>query len=213
MRIEKISLSAFLLCITLNLSTTTFAQSKTDDCIIYKSVLTHLNEKEAKVRYEYGGIINPEENNMGERVEREGLHQYNFYIVDKKSDWGYLSVRDWFSKLIKDSTVIYKNYRYNKDSINNCIFGDNIKHQYKPFTDIKFSEKDYKHEKREETIVYYTPIRITFSKVLYTKDNRALVFVKVYQGIGQGRDNYVYGFVFKKNNDDWIVSTIEGEIR
>lgn len=202
-----------MLCTTLILSENIFSQNKTDDCIIYENVLMFLNKKETDIKYVYEGIIDPESDDMGKRVKREGLHQYNFYIVDKKSELGYLSVRDWFSKLVKDSTVIHKNYICNNDSVINCTFNDSIKYQYKPFIEIKFSEIDYLQEKRGEMNVYRTPIRVTFSKVLYTQDNRALVFAKIYQGVGRGKDNYVYAFVFKKNNDDWILSLAEGEVR
>ena len=213
MKLGKIKLVVFMLYITLMLSTNIYAQNKTDDCIIYKNVLLYLNEKEADVKYTYEGTIDPEVDDIGKLVEGDGLQQYYFYIVDKKSEFGYLSVRDWFSKLLKDSTVIQKNYIFNKDSIINCVFDDGIKYQYKPFIEIEFSEKNYLQEKKEGMNVHYTPIRTTFSKVLYTQDDRALVFAKIYQGIGRGRDSYVYGFVFKKNKIYWELSLVEVEIR
>src|SRR5690606_28197626 len=112
-----------------------------------------------------------------------------------------------------DSTVIHNDYFYNKDSIINCTFGDSIKYQYRPFIDIKFTEKDFLRQKRGEADVYYSPMRITFSKILYTNDGRALVYAKIYQGKGRGKDIYVYGFVFKKNNDDWILNFVDVEVR
>lgn len=197
---------AFYLFFNIFISTINIFAQNANDCIIYENVLLYLNKKEAELKIVYRGIIDPESGDIGTPVVRDkGLYQHNFYIVDEKSNYGY----SWFSEFMKDSTIIHKNYIYDNDSIINCTFDNTIKYQYKPFIEIRFSEKDYLQEKIGETDVYYSPMRVTFSKVLYTNDDRALVFARIYQGIGGGRDRCAYGFVFNKNNDDWVLSLVE----
>lgn len=203
----------FYLFFAIFISTIDLFAQNTNDCIVYKNVLLYLNKKEAWPKIVYGGIIDPESDDVGTPVQLNELHQYSFYIVSKKTDFDYLSIRNWFSSLIKDSSIIQKKYIFDNDSIINCIFDNNIKYQYKPFTEIRFSEKDFLQEKQAEKNIFYSPMRITFSKVLYTNDDRALVYVKFYLGNGSGRDIGVYGFVFNKNNSDWELKNVEIELR
>lgn len=211
-------LSMFLLCITLLCNTNVFAQNEADDCIIYKSVLDFFNEKRASVK---SAIRKEKIDRKGDikqiRVKLKGLQQYNFYIVDEKIFWRWEYSADWkpaakrFSEIVKDSTVIFENYRYNEDSTHTCTFGNDIKYQYKPFSEISFSAEDYTREKRGRTTVHYSPVKIGLSQILYTEDNRALVVVGVSTTGGRyGGSSY---FVFKKDNDNWVLSTVNGEAR
>jgi hypothetical protein len=210
----KIKLSTALFCISLTLGTNVHAQRKTDDCLIYEKVLTYLDGKEAHNKEIYEGTIDPESGEIGKKVERSGCHKYNFYIVNKiYTDFDYLSVRDWFSKLLKDSTVIQRQYVSTSNKIINCAFSDSVKYQYKSIAKISFSKKDFFNKKCRETMISYRPIRVTFSKVLYTENNKALLFITTYQGMGRGIDQWAQGFIFEKKNNEWALSLTEGEVR
>jgi hypothetical protein len=202
------SVFPFLFCMILFV--TSSAQSQ--DCKIYETVLGYLNKNESVIKYGYTGTINPESSELGERVDLSG-QQLSFYIVKKKSDFDYYTIRDWFSKFIKDSTLNQYQYTSSQDSILNCSFSCCLKYQYRSFEETrKFTETDFSIEVKGNDTIHYTPVRITFSKILYSK-NTALVYAKTFAGLGGGRDITVYGFVFKKKGKDWILKKSEVETR
>jgi hypothetical protein len=189
------------------------AQKKEDDCAIYEKILFYFNKKAVESKIIYGGIIDPESRDLGTAIEDKETKQYNFYIVNNKLDFEYLIVRDWFSKLINDSTIIQDIYNTNKDTIINCIFDSSIKFKYSSYDNINLSKQDEINEKKIRKNIYYSSMRLNFSKILYTKDSRALVYAKIYIGKGNGRDILVNGFVFKNIDNSWILDRVESEIR
>jgi len=184
---------------------------KNNDCAIYSAVLDYFNKKEAGVKYVYKGIVNPVSGDLGKRVERTGIHQLSFYIIKNKSRFDNNDVKYWFSQLVKDS--ILKRYKYvsNTDSVVDCSFACCLKYQYRDFEEVReFTNDDFSMDVKGTDTTYYTPIRITLSKVLYVK-NIALVYTKVFSGLGNGRDMAVYGFVFMKKGKEWTLHKVEVE--
>jgi hypothetical protein len=173
-----------------------------------------MNAKQASITEIYEGPFEPEKGSLGEPVKRIGKYEYSFYIAnDMYAEFDYPSVKGWFATLMKDTTIIQKKYVTSNDSFIYCAKFTGIKHQYKPFIDISFSQSDFLKKGKGKRTLHYIPIRVTFSKVLYTTDNRALVFAKVYEGMGRGNDQWVYGYIFTNRNNKWILSQTEGEIR
>lgn len=211
-----IKLFILILPVYIILNPKLYGQSTGDDCAIYQSVLIYLNEKEASVHSDniYVYPVDPKSDlQKGKYIERSGYHQNNFLIVkEMNTEFGYESVRDWFSHLMNDKTIIQKDYFSNNDSFVNCEFGCGIKYQIKPFG-VRIAEGDFLHEKIGDVEKYYHGLRITFSRIIYTKDNRALLFVALRSGIGGGRDTYILGFVFYKSNTVWAIDSVNGESR
>jgi len=192
-----------------------FAQYKSDDCAVYEKVLMYLNAEYEKPRYVYEGVIDPESENAGKKVERVGHYNYSFYIVNKRNVSFMPSSIWWFVELTKDSSIVQKDYVYNEDTLINCVFKQNIKYQYKNFDEVYrkgFSEKDFLFEQIDGIDFHYTPMRIRLSRILYTKDNKALVVATTRVGVGGGGDQWAYCFILKKENDNWIIYKTGGEV-
>jgi hypothetical protein len=127
--------------------------------------------------------------------------------VNKKIEFKKNEIKDWFAKLLKDTTIIKDEYLTRKDSINLCDFCNNINftfvEDFSPFFEIdnktKFKNGKYNH---------YTA-RIVFSEILYYRNEFALVYLKIKKGTGIGGN--IYGFIFKKKRKKWVIKDFQND--
>lgn len=196
----------FLLSLYFTFTLASFAQNS--NCEIYESILNYLNDKEKEATYTQR--VDPTDSNFNKLI-RARKYELNFFIIKSKRRLDQLDVEYWFSELLKDSLL--KKHTYISDSCHmvDCIFSYPTKYQYKNTASGNITIKDFNKEIRDRDIVNYSPIRITFSNVLYS-NNIALVFVTTYKNIGWGRDTYVYGFVLEKKAGSWIIEKVGIEI-
>lgn len=202
-------LIAILLCIVFNQNI--FAQKS--DCLIYEKILIHLNEQWSNIKHADTGIVNPEAPEFN-RVEIKEKQALSFYIVKDKSEFGINAVKGWFAELLNDTNIIKKDYTASeKDSTVNCQFCSSVKYRVVEFTKVtSFSEKDYSPEAKGKSLIHYAPARVVFSNILYHADQTALVYAKLKVG-SDGGPGSIYGFVFEKEKNNWVLKKVEKETR
>lgn len=133
-----------------------------------------------------------------------------FYIVKEKQDFNSATVKYWFSSFLNDTSLNSKKYQNNNnDSIINYNF--NVKFKIIEFKDkLNFELTDYTYKKEKVEVVTYIPTKVVFSKILFSK-SIALVFAKIV--IGTNKREFIYGYIFKKENCNWNLEKRNIEIR
>ncbi|MCF3109588.1 hypothetical protein LL912_12475 [Niabella sp. CC-SYL272] len=209
---SKIVLLSILSLIIMAISHNSFAQNDVkDECLIYESILEFLNAREATNDTVYTGIIDPESDDIGTPIRRTGILKLSFYIPKVRWDFTVAHLNPWFSSLLMDSSLLNYTYQTSDGGDLQCNFSNCLKYQFKAFEDTDFADKDFTSEIRGYDTIHYRPMRVTFSKILYSK-NIALVFAKIFSGMGQGGDKALYAFKFKKEGDGWVIEKSEIEM-
>jgi|GEM_PF-5754160 len=185
-------------------------------CLIYQSVLCHINTEENKKSKSYSTEELTDPTNTKIKLERDlNNRSFHFYIVNKKQDFNLNAVNHWFSKLMNDCEITNKKYIKAKDSITNCILTNKaLKGIITDFKDaLKINDSSYYSIDTLNKKTFYTPVRILLSDILFSTDNKvALVFARMKIGI-YGGDGDIYGFIFKKKKNKWKIHKYKIEYR
>ena len=100
------------------------------------------------------------------------------------------------------------------DSIVNCQFATkSVKYQFVEYKMVSsFSEQDYTTAGKGKSIIHYAPARVVFSNILYHANQTALVYTMVKIG-SDGGGGVMYGFVFEREKDNWVLKKVGNESR
>ena len=183
------------------------------DCIIYEKILLHFDKEHSSIKYLYEGVNDPE-NPVFNSVKIKEKRALSFYIVKDKSEFRMNAVKGWFAELLNDTNIIKKDYTTTeKDSTVNCKFCNSLKYQVVEFTKVtSFSEKDYSTQGQGKSLIHYAPARVVFSNIIYHANQTALVYAKLKVGSDSGPGS-IYGFVFEKEKNNWVLKKVEKETR
>lgn len=188
------------------------AFAKKNDCFIYENVLVYLNVKEGEIIALYTTSKEGIEPTNIELTKEKVINKLalNFCIVNETSRFSENQLKEWFTKLLNDTTLVQIGFiENNTESIVNCKF-NTIKYQYANFSEtLSFVKANGQTEIQGTDTIHYNPCGIMFSNILYSKDERyAAVYVKVNRGMGF---NYLYGFLFENSGGNWILKTVANE--
>lgn len=184
-------------------------------CKIYEMSMNYINRiyTDGGQRYVFDdSLVKPDNPRTGHYIKKVQHEQLNFYILEKKSRFNSNDVKYWFSDLLKDNTLKLNKYYTDTGSIMTCTFSENLNFQFRNYDEVRnFTPQDFRTEIKGVDTIHYTPVRITFSTVLYNMDI-ALVYAKLFIGLGGGPDVTAYAFEFKKKNGKWILVKAESEV-
>lgn len=209
----KISLLKYVAIIILFISVKKelLAQSQSDDCYIYNAALEHLEEEQKSIKYYFLENPDPETGDFGPEYEYKQLLRYDFSIIcNSKMDLDSTHISRWFARNFEDSmlsNIVYSNK--NDDKSINCPFNKELKLKYVLKDSILYSKKPSYVEIVNQREVLFTPIRVEFSNIVYTQDNRAMLMLYLENGSINGIHNrFIYYLVLKKNDNKWLLDDI-----
>jgi hypothetical protein len=179
--------------------------AQTDDCFIYEKVLVTLNKREGEVKYLYAPPFDSTTNFVGIKERVQGRVAWNFLLVNSTYRFSPRMIKQWFAKDVKDTSLISMEFiKGEGDTIINCRFDSTIKYQFCDFFPPKDIWTNSTEIKGVDTI-HYSPLRLRFSDVLYSKEGFSVVNVQYTARGTRGRFEWMHCFVFQCINNEWVL--------
>jgi len=112
--------------------------------------------------------------------------------------------KNWAIQKLSEKCKIGNLKFIERPSLNYCFKDSTISSRFVKSTNlVRFNESDYRTEIINGQQVLLNPIRITFSNILFTDNNSAIVYLETMFGINFGVTSYY--FIFKKVKGNWVV--------